>query len=176
MPANLEDSAVAWDWKVSVFIPIPKKGNAKECSNYPTIALSSHARKECSKCSKPGLICTWTKNFQMFLGLICTWTKNFQMFLNQEHGLILTFIHDNIHVLGSGTSGFRQGSRTRDQIANVHWIIEKSREFQKKKIYLSFIDYAKAFDSVDCNKLWKILKKMGIPDHFTCLLRSRSNS
>ena len=118
MPTNLEDSAVAWDWKMSVFIPIPKKGNAKECSNYQTIALNSHARKECSKCSKPGLICTWTKNLQMFL--------------NQEHGLILTSIHDNIHVLGSRTSGFRQGSRTRDQIANVHWIIEKSREFQKK--------------------------------------------
>ena len=65
--------------------------------------------------------------------------------------------------------GFRQGSRTRDQIANVWWIIEKARKFPKN-IYFCFIDYAKAFDYVDPNKMWKILKKMGIPDHLTCLL------
>ena len=62
----------------------------------------------------------------------------------------------------------RNGKETRDQIANIHWIIEKSREFQKN-IYFCFIDYAKAFDCVDLNKLWKILKEMGIPDHLTCL-------
>ena len=67
-------------------------------------------------------------------------------------------------------AGFRQGSGTRDQIANIRWIIEKAREFQKN-IYFCFIDYAKAFDCVDHNKLWKILKEMGIPDHLTCLLR-----
>ena len=67
-------------------------------------------------------------------------------------------------------AGFRKGRGTRDQIANVHWIMEKAREFQKKKIYFCFIDYAKAFDCVDHNKLWKILKEMGIPDLLTCLL------
>uniref|UniRef100_A0AC11DG89 Uncharacterized protein n=5 Tax=Ovis aries TaxID=9940 RepID=A0AC11DG89_SHEEP len=68
-------------------------------------------------------------------------------------------------------AGFRKGRGTRDQIANIHWIIEKARKFQKN-IYFCFIDYAKAFDCVDHNKLWKILKGKGIPDHLTCLLRS----
>ena len=66
---------------------------------------------------------------------------------------------------------FRKGRGTRNQIANIHWIIEKAREFQKN-IYFCFIHYAKAFDCVDHNKLWKILKEMGIPDHLTCLLRN----
>ena len=66
---------------------------------------------------------------------------------------------------------FRKGRGTRDQIANIHWIIEKSREFPKN-IYFCFIDYAKAIGCVDHNKLWKILKEMGIPDHLTCLLRN----
>ena len=66
-------------------------------------------------------------------------------------------------------AGFRKGRGTRDQIANIRWIMEKAREFQKN-IYLCFIDYAKAFDYVDHNKLWKILQEMGIPDHLTCLL------
>ena len=68
-------------------------------------------------------------------------------------------------------AGFRKGRGTRDQIANIYWIIEKAREFQKK-IYFCVIDYAKAFDCVDHNKLWQILKEMGIPDHLTCLLRN----
>ena len=68
-------------------------------------------------------------------------------------------------------AGFRKGRGTRDQIANIHWIIENAREFQKN-IYFCFIDYAKAFDCVDHNKLWKILQDMGIPDHVTCLLRN----
>ena len=68
-------------------------------------------------------------------------------------------------------AGFRNGRGTRDQIATIRWIIEKVREFQKN-IYFCFIDYAKAFDCVDHNKLWKILKEMGIPDHLTCLLRN----
>ena len=68
-------------------------------------------------------------------------------------------------------AGFRKGRGTRDQIANIRWIIEKAREFQKN-IYFCFIDYAKAFACVDHNKLWKILKEMGIPDHLTCLLRN----
>ena len=72
-------------------------------------------------------------------------------------------------------AGFRKGRGTRDQIANICWIMEKAREFQKNKqtnIYFCFIDYAKAFDCVDHNKLWKILKEMGIPDHLICLLRN----
>ena len=68
-------------------------------------------------------------------------------------------------------AGFRKGRGTRDQIANVRWIMEKAREFQKS-IYFCFIDYAKAFDCVDHHKLWKILKEMGIPDHLICLLRN----
>ena len=68
-------------------------------------------------------------------------------------------------------AGFRKGRVTRDQIANIHWIMEKAREFQKN-IYFCFVDYPKSFDCVDHNKLWKILKEMGIPDPLTCLLRN----
>ena len=68
-------------------------------------------------------------------------------------------------------AGFRKGRGTRDQIANIRWIMEKAREFQKN-IYFWLIDYAKAFDCVDHNKLWKILREMGIPNHLTCLLRN----
>ena len=75
------------------------------------------------------------------------------------------------HELPDVQAGFRKGRGTRDQIANTHWIIEKAKEFQKN-IYFCFIDYTKAFDSVDHNKLWKILKEMGIPDHLTSLLRN----
>ena len=75
------------------------------------------------------------------------------------------------HELPDVQAGFRKGRGTRDQIANICWIIEKAREFQKK-IYFCFIDYAKAFDCVDHNKLWKILREMGTPDHLTCLLRN----
>ena len=81
----------------------------------------------------------------------------FQQFMNRE--------------LPDIQAGFRKGRGTRDQIANIHWIIEKAREFQKN-IYFCFIDYAKAFDCVDHNKLWKILKEMGVSDHLTCLLRN----
>ena len=124
------------DWKRSVFIPIPKKGNAIECSNYCTIALISHTCKVMLKILQARL----------------------QQNMNQELPDVL--------------AGFRKGIRMRDQIANNHWIIEKAREFQKN-IYFCFIDYAKAFDCVDHNKLWKILQQMGIPDHLTCLLRNQ---
>ena len=73
--------------------------------------------------------------------------------------------------LGDVQAGFRKGRGTRGQIANILWIIEKAREFQKN-IYFCFIDYGKAFDCVDHNKLWKIPQEMGIPDHLTCLLRN----
>ena len=75
------------------------------------------------------------------------------------------------HELPDVQAGFRKGRGTRDQIANICWIMEKAKEFQKN-IYFCFTDYAKAFDCVDHNKLWKILKEMGIPDHLTCLLRN----
>ena len=75
------------------------------------------------------------------------------------------------HELSDVQAGFRKGRGTRDQIANICWIIKKEGKFQKS-IYLCFIDYANAFDSVDHNKLWKILQEMGIPDHLTCLLRN----
>ena len=75
------------------------------------------------------------------------------------------------HELPDVQAGLRKGRGTRDQIANILWIMEKAREFQKN-IYFCFIDYAKNFDCVDHNKLWKILKEMGIPDHQTCLLRN----
>ena len=133
MPANLDNSAGATGLERSVFIPIPKKGNAKECSNYRTIALISHASKVMLKAR------------------------------------LLQYMN---HELPDVQAGFRKGSGTRDQIVNIHWIIEKASDFQKKKIYFSFIDYAKAFDCVDHNKLWKILKEMGVPDHLTCLLRN----
>ena len=122
------------DWKRSVFIPIPKKGNAKECSKYRTIALISHASKVMLKILQASL----------------------QQYMNHE--------------LPDVQSGFRKGRGTRDQIANIRWIIKTEREFQKN-IYFSFIDYAKAFDCVDHNKLWKSLQEMGLPDHLTCLLR-----
>ena len=118
------------DWKRSVFIPIPKKGNPKECSNYRTIALISHASKVMLKILQARL----------------------QQYMNRE--------------LPDVQAAFRKGRGTRDQTANIHWIIEKVSEFQKN-IYFCFIDYAKAFDCVDHNKLWKILKEMGIPDHLT---------
>uniref|UniRef100_A0A4W2ECN4 RNA-directed DNA polymerase n=1 Tax=Bos indicus x Bos taurus TaxID=30522 RepID=A0A4W2ECN4_BOBOX len=123
------------DWKRSVFIPIPKKGNAKECSNYHTIALISHARKVMLKILQARL----------------------QQYVNRE--------------LPDVQAGFRKGRGTRDQIANIRWITGKAREFQKN-IYFYFIDYAKAFDCVNHNKLWKILKEIGIPDHLICLLRN----
>ena len=123
------------DWKRSVFIPIPTKGNAKEWSNYRTIALISHDSQVMFKILQARL----------------------QQYMNRE--------------LPDVQAGFRKGRGTRDQIANIHWIIEKAREFQKN-IYFCFIDYAKAFNCVDHNKLWKILKEMGIPDHLTCLLRN----
>ena len=111
---------------------IPKKGNAKERSDYHTIALISHNSKVMLKILQASL----------------------QQYVNCE--------------LPGIQAGFRKGRGSRDQIANILWIMEKAREFQKS-IYFCFIDYAKAFDCVDHNKLWKILKEMGIPDHLTCL-------
>ena len=123
------------DWKRPVFISISKKGNAKERSNYHTVALISYTSKVMLKILQARL----------------------QQYVNCE--------------LPDVQAGFRKGRGTRDQIANICWIIKKAREFQKN-IYFCFINYAKAFDCVDHKKLWKILKEMGIPDHLICLLRN----
>ena len=123
------------DWKRSVFIPIPKKGNIQECLNYRTIGPISHAIKVMLKIIQARL----------------------HQYVNFE--------------LPDVQADFRKGRGTRNQIANIRWIMEKPREFQKI-IYFCFIDYAKVFDSVDHKKLWKIVKEMGIPDHLTCLLRN----
>ena len=119
----------------SVFIPIPKKGNAKKYLNYCTIVLISQTSK-------------------VMLQIL---QARLQQYMNWEFPDVQT--------------GFRKGRGTRDQIANVCWIIGKEREF-RKNIYLFFIDYAKAFDCVDRGKLWKTLQEMGIPDHLTCSLRN----
>ena len=113
------------DWKRSVFIPVPNKGNAKEFSNYCTIALISHASKVMLKILQA----------------------------RRQQYVIREF--PDVQV------GFRKSRRTRDQIANIRWIIEKAREFQKN-IYFCFIDYAKAFDYVAHNKLWTLLKETGL--------------
>ena len=116
------------DWKRSVFIPVPKKGNAKKCSKYYTITFISHASKVMLKILQARL-----QQYVMFK-MVC-----------------------------------RKGRGTRNQIANIRWIIKKAREFQKN-IYFCFIDYAKVFDCVAHHKLWEILK--GIPNQLTCLLRN----
>ena len=139
MPANLENSAVATGLEKVSF-----HSNAKECSNYHTIALISHAS-------------------QVVLKILKAWL---QEWVNRE--------------LPDVQASFRKGRGTRDKIANICWIIKKEKDFQKN-IYFCFIDYAKAIDCVDHNKLWKILQEMGIPDHPICLLRnllcrSRRNS
>ena len=134
MSANLENSAVSTGLQ-SVFIAIPKKGDAKECSNYHTIALILHANK------------VMLKSLQARL----------QQYVNCE--------------LPDVQAGFRKGRGTKDQIANICWIIEKAREFQKN-IYFCFIDYAKAFDCVDHNKLLKNSSRDGNTRPLTCLLRN----
>ena len=128
MPENLENSAVATGLENISF-----HSNAKNCSNYRTIALISHASK-------------------VILNILHT---RLQQDVNCE--------------LPDVQAGFRKGRGTRDQIANICWIIKKAREFHKS-IYFSFIDYAKAFAWIIAN--WKIFKDMGIPDHLTCLLRN----
>ena len=121
------------DWKRSVFIPIPKKGNGTECSNYCTTVLISHGGK--------------LKILQARL----------QQYMNRE--------------LPNVQAGFRKGRGNKDKIVNIHWIIEKAREFYNN-IYFFFTDYTKAFDCVDRSKLYIILKEMGIPDHLTCFLKN----
>ena len=123
MPANLENSAVATGLKRSVFIPISKKGNAKDCSNYHTITLISHTSKVILK----------------------TLQARLQQYVNRK--------------LPEVQAGFRNSRGTREQIVNICWIMRKAREFQKN-IYFCFIGNSKAFDHVDHNKLWKILKEM----------------
>ena len=122
------------DWKRLVFILIPKKDNAKQCSTYFTIALISHTSKEMLKILQ----------------------ARFQQYMNHE--------------LPDVQAGFRKGRGTRDQTASIHWIIEKAREFQKTPTSVSLTTLKPL--TVDHNKLWKTLKEMGIPDHFTFCLRN----
>ena len=124
------------DWKRSVFIPIPKKGNAKECSNYHTNALISHASKVMLKILQARL----------------------QQYVNNE-------------ILDVQARNPEKRQRNRVKLPTSTGS-SKKRESSRKNIYFCFIDYAKPFDCVDHNKLWKILKEMGIPDHLTCLLRT----
>ena len=135
MPTNLENSAVATGLEKISLHSNPKKGNAKEWSNYCTVALILHA------------------SMIMFKIL----QTRIQQYVNQK--------------IPDVQSGLRKGRRTRYQIANICWIIEKAREFQKE-VYFCFIDYTKTFHCVDHSKLWLILIEMGIPDHLTCLLRN----
>ena len=135
MPANLENSAVATGLEKVSFQSNPKKRNGKECSNYHTIALISHASNLMLKILQARL----------------------QQHMNRE--------------LPDVQAGFRKGRGTGDQIANIHWTIKKAREFQKN-INFCLIDYAKAFDYMDHNKLWKILREVGIPHHQTYFLRN----
>ena len=123
------------EWKRSVFTPIPKKGSAKECSNYHTILLISHASKVMLKLLQARL----------------------QQYMNQE--------------LPDVQTGFRKGRGTRDQIPNIHWIIEKAREFQKTSTSAS-LTMLKSLTVWITTTLWRILQEMGIPDHLTCLVRN----
>src|SRR5574337_1003193 len=134
MRAKFKTQQSALDWKRSVFTPIPKKGNAKECSNYRTIALISHASKVMLKILQARL----------------------QQYVNGE--------------LPNVQAGFRKGRGTRDQIANIRWIMEKAREFQKN-IHFALLTMPKPL-TVWFTINWKILKEMGIPDHLICLLRN----
>ena len=135
MPANLENSNFIPVFSFQSQRKAMPKNAQKECSNYCTIALISHASKVMLKILQ----------------------ARFQQYMNCE--------------LPDAQAGFRKGRGTRDKIANIGWIIEKAREF-RKNIYFCFIDYGKAFHCDNHNKLWKILKEMGIPDHLTCLLRN----
>ena len=135
MSTNFENSAVATGRERSIFIPVPKRGNAKERSINCTIALISHASKVMLKILQARL----------------------QRYVNCEFPDV--------------RAGFRKGRGNRNQIASIHRTIKKARGFQKN-IYFYPIDYTKAFDCVDHNKLWKILQEMGILDHLTCLLRN----
>ena len=123
------------DWKMSVFIPIPKKGNAKECSNYCSIALISHTSK----------------------GMLKILQARLQQYMNCE--------------LPDVQGGFRKCRWTRYQIANIYWIIEKRKRVPEKHLFLLYW-LCQSLVSVDHNKLWKILKEMGILEHLTCLLRN----
>ena len=142
MPANLENSAVATGLEKVSFHSNPKE---RQCQRMLRLPHNCTHLTHSSHISLTGKI---------MLKILQT---RLQQYVNRE--------------LPDVQAGFRKSRGTRDQIANIRWIMEKAREFQKN-IYLCFIDYAKAIDCVDYNKLWKILKEIGIQDHLTCLLRN----
>ena len=120
----------------------------------------------------------WPQDWKRSVSFQCQESSNYCTIAPTSHAdkVMLKILQARLqqcvnHELPDVQAGFRKGRGTRDQIANICWIIKKAREFQKN-IYFCFIDYAKALDYVDHNKLWKILKEMGIPDHLTCLLRN----
>ena len=133
MPTNLEKSQWPPDWKRSVFIPIPKKGNAKECSNYHTFALISHAS----------------------LVMLKILQARLQQYVNQE--------------LPDVQTGFKKAEEPKIKLPTSAGSPKKQESSRKS---ICFIDYAKEFDCVDHNKLWKILQETGISEHMTCLLRN----
>ena len=129
--------------------------NSAVTTGLEKVSFHSNPReKQCQRISNYCIIALMSHTSKVMLKIL---QSRLQQYVNRE--------------LPDVQAGFRKGRGTRDQIANTCWIIKKAREFQKK-IYFCFIDYAKAFDCVDHNKLWKILQEMGIPDHLTCLLRN----
>jgi len=123
------------EWRKSLFLPLPKKGDLRLCSTYRTIALILHASK---------------------------------IMLRIIQGRLATYIEREIP---EEQAGFRKGRETRDQIANIRWILERAIEYGKT-IFMCFIDYNKAFDCVDHSRLWITLRSMGVPEHLTALIKS----
>ena len=165
MPANLENAAVATWLEKPVFVPIPKKGNTKECSNYRTIALILHGNMVTLKILQDRLqqYMNWgladvQAGFKKGRGFTCI------------HGWFMS-MYDKNHYNIVKRKKKKKGRGTRDQTASILWITEKAGEFQKN-IYFCFIAYTKVFDCMDHNKLWKILKEIRITGHLTYLLRS----
>ena len=207
MPASLKTQQWPQDWKRSVFIPIPKKGNAKECQTCThlthTIALISHTSKVILKILQARLqqymnhelpdvqagfrkgrgIRDHTANIRWIIEKAREFKKNIDFcFIDNaktsgcvDHNKLRKILNVRLqqyvkYELPDIQAGFRESRGTRDQIANIRWIIEK--EESSRNFYFCFVDYAKAFDCVDHSKLWEILKEMGIPDHLTFLLRN----
>jgi len=123
------------EWKRSIFLPLPKKGNLRLCSNYRTITMIPHASK---------------------------------ILLKIIQGRLATHIERE---MSEKQAGFRKGRGTRDQIANMRWIIERAMEYGKT-VFMCFIDYSKAFDCVDHSRLWNTLRSMGVPEHLIALIKS----
>ena len=153
MSANLKNSAVGTRWEKVSFHSNPKKGNAKEYSNCQTVVLISHASKVMIKILQARLQQYVNREFSDYRTIVL---------ISHASKVMLKFLQARLQQyvnqkLPDVQAGFRKGRGNRDQISKIHWIIEKARECQKS-VYCSLVDYAKAFDCVDHNELWKILK------------------